>query len=87
MRNKLSTTSRNCFPKLTLIGVTAVIMFFVSGCKKFLDVPPKDQVPQSTLLKSFNEQARLQSPPFRSLTSPDSTLFPRDCRIELPRPA
>src|SRR5436190_2714293 len=51
MRNKLSTTSRNCFPKLTLIGVTAVIMLFVSGCKKFLDVPPKDQVPQSTLFK------------------------------------
>ena len=51
MRNKLSTTSRNCFPKLTLIGVTAAIMFFVSGCKKFLDVPPKDQVPQATLFK------------------------------------
>ena len=51
MRNKLSTTSLNCFPKLTLIGVTAVIMLFVSGCKKFLDVPPKDQVPQSTLFK------------------------------------
>jgi hypothetical protein len=31
--------------------VTAVIMLFVSGCKKFLDVPPKDQVPQSTLFK------------------------------------
>ena len=29
----------------------AVIMMFVSGCKKFLDVPPKDQVPQSTLFK------------------------------------
>jgi len=26
-------------------------MLFVSGCKKFLDVPPKDQVPQSTLFK------------------------------------
>ena len=26
MKNKLSTTSRNCFPKLTLIGVTAVII-------------------------------------------------------------
>jgi hypothetical protein len=51
MRNKLSTTSRNCFPKLTLIAVTAVIMLFVSGCKKFLDVPPKDQVPQATLFK------------------------------------
>jgi len=49
--NKLLTTSRNCFPKLTLIVVTAVIMLFVSGCKKFLDVPPKDQVPQSTLFK------------------------------------
>jgi hypothetical protein len=51
MNNKLLTTSRNCFPKLTLIVVTAVIMLFVSGCKKFLDVPPKDQVPQSTLFK------------------------------------
>src|SRR6187397_1313040 len=51
MNNKLLTISRNCFPKLTLIVVTAVIMLFVSGCKKFLDVPPKDQVPQSTLLK------------------------------------
>jgi starch-binding outer membrane protein, SusD/RagB family len=51
MNNKLLTTSWNCFPKLTLIVVTAVIMLFVSGCKKFLDVPPKDQVPQSTLFK------------------------------------
>ena len=51
MNNKLLTTSQNCVPKLTLIVVTAVIMLFVSGCKKFLDVPPKDQVPQSTLFK------------------------------------
>src|SRR6187401_3065789 len=51
MRNKLSTTSRNCFPKLTLMTMIAVIMMFVSGCKKFLDVPPKDEVPQSTLFK------------------------------------
>ena len=51
MNNKLSSTSRNCFLKLTLIAVTAGIMLFVSGCKKFLDVPPKDQVPQSTLFK------------------------------------
>ena len=51
MKNELSTTTRNCFPKLTLFAVTAVMMLFVSGCKKFLDVPPKDQVPQSTLFK------------------------------------
>jgi hypothetical protein len=51
MKNKLSTTSRNCFPKLTLFAVTAVMMLFISGCNKFLDVPPKDQVPQSTLFK------------------------------------
>ena len=51
MKNKLSTTSRNCFPKLTLFAATAVMMLFVSGCNKFLDVPPKDQVPQSTLFK------------------------------------
>jgi len=51
MKNKLSTTSRNRFPKLTLFAVTAVMMLFISGCNKFLDVPPKDQVPQSTLFK------------------------------------
>src|SRR6186713_186505 len=52
MKNyKLLTISRNCFPKLTLMTAIAVIMMFVSGCKKFLDVPPKDQVPQSTLFK------------------------------------
>src|SRR6185436_7494543 len=32
-------------------GLTAVVVLFLSGCKKFLDVPPKDQVPQSTLFK------------------------------------
>jgi len=51
MKNKLSTTTRNCFPKLTLFAVIAMLMLFVSGCNKFLDVPPKDQVPQSTLFK------------------------------------
>jgi hypothetical protein len=51
MNNKLLTISRNYFPKLTLIALTAVIMLFAPGCKKFLDVPPKDQVPQSTLFK------------------------------------
>jgi len=49
--NKFFATTWYGFPKLTLIGVTAVVMLFVSGCKKFLDVPPKDQVPQSTLFK------------------------------------
>ena len=49
--NKLLATSGNCFPKLTLVAVMAVITVFVSGCNKFLDVPPKDQVPQSTLFK------------------------------------
>src|SRR6187549_2909622 len=52
MKNyKLLTISRNCFPKLTLFAVTVVMMLFISGCKKFLDVPPKDEVPQSTLFK------------------------------------
>jgi starch-binding outer membrane protein, SusD/RagB family len=49
--NKFFATIWHAFPKLTLIGVTAVVMLLVSGCKKFLDVPPKDQVPQSTLFK------------------------------------
>ena len=40
-----------CFPKLMLVTVSALVMLLVSGCKKFLDVPPKDQVPQSTLFK------------------------------------
>jgi hypothetical protein len=51
MNNKLMANTGNCFPKLTLIAITAMIMVFVSGCKKFLDLPPKDQVPQSTLFK------------------------------------
>jgi starch-binding outer membrane protein, SusD/RagB family len=51
MNNKLSTIFPNYFPKLTFITMTAVIMLFAPGCKKFLDVPPKDQVPQSTLFK------------------------------------
>ena len=51
MKNKLSTTCWNCFPKLTLFAVTVVMILFISGCNKFLDVPPKDQVPQSTLFK------------------------------------
>ncbi|TMI96402.1 MAG: RagB/SusD family nutrient uptake outer membrane protein [Bacteroidetes bacterium] len=51
MNNKLLTISRNYFSKLTLIALTGVIMLFAQGCKKFLDVPPKDQVPQSTLFK------------------------------------
>jgi len=50
-KNKLLAISGNCFPKLTLIALTAVIMLLAAGCKKFLDVPPKDQVPQSTLFK------------------------------------
>ena len=50
MNNNQFTTSRK-FSKLALITLSASIMLFVSGCKKFLDVPPKDQVPQATLLK------------------------------------
>jgi len=51
MNNKLLAITGNSFQKLKLIAVTAMIMVFVSGCKKFLDLPPKDQVPQSTLFK------------------------------------
>ncbi len=47
--HKFFGTKGNCFPKLTLITVSAVIMLLASGCKKFLDVPPKDKVPQATL--------------------------------------
>ena len=48
---KFFATTFHGFPKLMLIGLTAVVVLFLSGCKKFLDVPPKDQVPQSTLFK------------------------------------
>jgi starch-binding outer membrane protein, SusD/RagB family len=52
MNNKPSTIFiPGYFPKLTFTTMTAVIMLFAPGCKKFLDVPPKDQVPQSTLFK------------------------------------
>jgi hypothetical protein len=51
MNNKQLTTTRNNFSIQTLIAVSAALMLFVSGCKKFLDVPPKDQVPQATLFK------------------------------------
>jgi starch-binding outer membrane protein, SusD/RagB family len=38
-----------------LTAITAVLLLLptISGCKKFLDVPPKDRVPQSTL---FNDE-------------------------------
>ncbi len=49
-KNMFAKAGKN-FPKLMLVTVSAVVMLFVSGCKKFLDVPPKDQVPQSTLFK------------------------------------
>src|SRR6476646_9226696 len=49
--HKLFATAGTCLSKLTLFTAAAVIMLFVSGCKKFLDVPPKDQVPQTTLFK------------------------------------
>jgi hypothetical protein len=47
----LFATKGNCFPKLMLVTVSAVIMLLTSGCKKFLDVPPKDKVPQATLFQ------------------------------------
>ncbi|HEY6505397.1 MAG TPA: RagB/SusD family nutrient uptake outer membrane protein [Chitinophagaceae bacterium] len=49
--NRLLTNTWKGFPNMLLIGVALVILLVFSGCKKFLDVPPKDQVPQSTLFK------------------------------------
>ncbi|MES2773053.1 MAG: RagB/SusD family nutrient uptake outer membrane protein [Bacteroidota bacterium] len=51
MTSKLSRISWKYFQKLTLPAVIAVTVLFAPGCKKFLDVPPKDLVPQATLLK------------------------------------
>lgn len=45
------TTTCKSFSDFALIAVTAVVVLVFSGCKKFLDVPPKDQVPQSILFK------------------------------------
>ncbi len=49
--NNIFATTFFSSPKQVLIGITAVVVLFLSGCKKFLDVPPKDQVPQATLFK------------------------------------
>src|SRR4030095_7329886 len=34
-----------------VVFIFALFALLISGCKKFLDVPPKDKVPQSTLFK------------------------------------
>jgi len=43
--NKTSLTSSH------LVFMFALFAVLISGCQKFLDVPPKDKVPQSTLFK------------------------------------
>ena len=43
--NKKRSTSNH------MVFIFALFALLISGCKKFLDVPPKDKVPQSTLFK------------------------------------
>jgi len=42
--------NNHCRHLPVMITVICLLMFSTTGCKKFLDVPPKDRVPQSVLL-------------------------------------
>jgi starch-binding outer membrane protein, SusD/RagB family len=51
-KNRLQPTATNASVLWGIMGLL-VLMTGISGCKKFLDVPPKDKVPQSIL---FNDE-------------------------------
>src|SRR5215204_4492967 len=48
---KYFTSRWKLFQQPTILAVAAVIAIFAPGCKKFLDVPPKDKIAQSDLFK------------------------------------
>lgn len=49
--NNVSATAGRSARAITLSFAMLLFTALMTGCKKFLDIPPKDQVPQATLLK------------------------------------